>query len=78
VHSQQRVFVFEAESRAQMLEWIKALEDSMKAAKELLLRETKAKEVASLPFRIRVRSLSPLPPPSPPLLLALIALLTAL
>jgi hypothetical protein len=51
-----------------MLEWIKAIEDSLKFAKELLQREAKAKEVASLPYRIRVR-LSPSPLPLTPLAL---------
>jgi hypothetical protein len=39
-----------------MLTWIKAIEDSLNFAKELLQREAKAKEVASLPYRIRVRA----------------------
>ena len=53
--AQGRVYLFEAETPADMAAWIAAVDQGMTYAKAVLDNAAKARDVAATPYRIRVR-----------------------
>jgi hypothetical protein len=54
LQAQQRVYLFVAETPADMKAWIAAVDSSISSAKAFLEGVAKARETAATPYRIRV------------------------